>query len=144
MKESRKQLGKAQKEYRKAQEEARRELEKAQKEQRMAVEEYNRARERALFHQLDQERASAERRQERALFEHRSAESVGKSLKEALIRDHLIGDPNNFSLDLSGKEMRVNGQKQPPEIHEKYLELYRQQTGKPLDKKDSFRIEEDN
>ena len=138
-KKNKKEWDKHEKERRKALEEARKELEKAKIAQRDALTqaraEQSRAREAARAAQQEQVRVYRERR---------NTESVSVVLKETLLADKLISDPNNFSFELSGKELRVDGKKLSDAQHKKYLELYRQRTGKTLDKKDSIRIEEEN
>lgn len=152
-KEIQKQLKESEKEWRKS----RKEWEKAKGEQRRALEEARREMEKAKMAQRealirvreDQARAreevrTAQRAQIRAYRERNSAEATSKVLKEALISDKLISDPNNFSFELSWKELRVDGKKLSDEQHKKYLELYQKRTGKELGKKDSIRIEEEN
>lgn len=138
-KKQRKELEKEQLEQLRALDEARMSLERTKVAEREALmrarEEMSSAREAARAAQRDQVRVYRERR---------SAESVSQVLKEALIADKLIADPNSFSFELTGKELRVDGKKLSAEQHKKYLELYRQRTGKELDKKDSIRIEEEN
>lgn len=138
-KKSRKELEKAKGEQRRAMEEARRELEKARMAQREAL---TRVRQDQAI--AREQARTAQRAQLRAYRERSSAETTSKILKEALIADQLIGDPNNFSFELSGKELRVDGKKLSDEQHKKYLELYQKRTGKELGKKDSIRIEEEN
>ncbi|MCK6692814.1 MAG: M48 family metalloprotease, partial [Thermoanaerobaculia bacterium] len=138
-KKSRKEWEKAKGEQRRAMEEARRELEKARIAQREAL-----TRARADQARAREEARTAQRAQLRAYRERSSAEATGKILKEALIADKLIGDPNNFSFELSGKELRVDGKKLSDEQHKKYLELYQKRSGKALGKNDSIRIEEEN
>ena len=160
-KKNRKGWTKQQKEQYKAQEEALRAFQLSQQEQRQALDEARMERERALLEaRIAQRDAMAQMKEEQrqaieqariarqeqveAAREQQRAESAGAVLKNALIEDKLIGDPNNFSFELSAKEMRVNGQKQPDAVHRKYLELYQARTGKELNKKDSIRIEEEN
>lgn len=138
-KKSRKEWEKSEKEQRKAMEQARKELEKARTTQREALAQSREAQAKAR-----EEARVARQMQLRAEQERRGAESTSKALKEALMADKLISDPNNFSFELSGKELRVDGKKLSDEQHKKYLELYRRRTGKELGKKDSIRIEEEN
>lgn len=124
---------KVREEERQALEEARRALEKAGKARREALTEIAEEQRKARA-ELD----LARRQQQR---EFRNNQSTSDYLKNALLRDKLISDPDNFSMELSGKSLRVNGKKQSDETHERYLELYREKTGKSLDKKDTIRIE---
>ena len=138
-KKSRKEWERDKSEQRRALDEARQELEKARMAQREAL---TRARQDQAI--AREEARVAQRAQLRAYRERSNAETTSKILKETLIADKLISDPNNFSFDLSGKELRVDGKKLSDEQHKKYLELYQKRTGKELGKKDSIRIEEEN
>jgi len=126
---------KAREEERKALEEARRALEKAGKARREAMQEMAEEQRRARA-ELDREL-----RQQHRNYEYRNNQSTSEYIKNNLLRDKLISDPDNFSMELSGKALRVNGKKQSSEMHQRYLELYRGKTGKSLDKKDTVRIE---
>lgn len=131
--QNRREWNKAREEERKALEEARRALDKAGK-----------ARHEAMREMADEQRkARAEMDEARRLQqrEYRSQQSASDFLKNNLLRDKLISDPDNFSMELSGKALRVNGKKQPEAVHQRYLELYQGKTGKSLDKKDTVRIE---
>jgi len=128
-----KEWNKAREEERQALEEARRALEKAGKARREALQEMAEEQRKARA-ELDEARRLQQR-------EYRGQQSTSDFLKNALLRDKLISDPDNFSMELTGKALRVNGKKQPDEVHQRYLELYQGKTGKSLDKKDSVRIE---
>lgn len=160
-KQNRREWDKNQKDQRRALEDARRSLDEAEKAQREALAQIQmrnsrthadalQAEREALARvRVDKSRIEREARKARQadvfMLQHRDrAESASSVLKNALIRDNVITDPNNFSFELSGKSLRVNGKKQPEEVHKKYLELYRQRTGKELGKKDSIRVEEEN
>lgn len=122
-------LGQAQKEVRKAQEEARRELDR----QRIALEKERAALEVA---KAREHRANAE---QQARFNARYA--VFGYLEQNLLHDNLIADPNNFTMELSTKALRVNDKKQPDATHKRYLELYQSRYGQPLDNKQKLVIE---
>lgn len=128
-----------QKERRKALEEARRSLEESRKIQGEELARIHRDQARA---KEDFRRAQADQRI--VIRERNRTESISSVLKNALLRDKLISDPDNFSLELSGKDMKVNGKKQAANIHRRYLDLYLDKTGKELGKKDNFRIEVEN
>lgn len=131
--QNRKEWNKAREEERQAIEEARRALEKAAKARREAMSE--------LVEEQRKARAELDEARRQQNREYRSRQSTSDFLKNNLLRDNLISDPDNFSMELSGKSLRVNGKKQSDETHERYLELYREKTGKSLDKKDTVRIE---
>ena len=137
----------AQKEARRAQEDIR----QAQEEARKAQEEVRRELDRALHAQhlaLEKELAAAEALKSRSRWassEHqvrfREQYAVVGILENSLLRDKLIADPNNFSMELSAKALRVNGKKLPDATHKRYLELYQSKSGKELGKKDNIHIE---
>lgn len=61
--------------------------------------------------------------------------------KDEMIKDKLIEDRDDLdSFTLSKDELIVNGKKASPELHEKYLELYRKHYGKELKVDEKFRI----
>ncbi len=82
--------------------------------------------------------------QDRWAQEHRQSNNFGKEMKAELLRDGLISDPTNFRFELSNKELKINGQKQPEEIHRKYLDFYRDKTGKDFGKTGNFNWTESN
>ncbi len=131
--QNRKEWDKARDEERKALEEARRALEKAGKARRESLEQL-RDEQRKARTELDRARGQQQ-------VWYRDNQSTSDFLKNALLRDNLVSDPDNFSMELSGKALRVNGKKQPDEVHQRYLELYHGKTGKTLEKKDNVRIE---
>jgi len=82
--------------------------------------------------------------QDRWAQEHRQSNNFGKEMKAELLRDGLISDPTNFRFELSNKELKINGQKQSEEIHHKYLDFYRDKTGKDFGKTGNFNWTESN
>lgn len=161
MKKNQKEWNKDQKNRKKTLEDTRRSLYEAERAQQEALAEVRVAQTRAHADALRAEReALAQARETQALAREKmrvaqsdqarayrlrySSESVGNALKQALVEDKIIGDSNNFSIELSGKELNVDGKKQSDDVHKKYLDLYRRRTGKELGKKDSIRIEEEN
>lgn len=54
-------------------------------------------------------------------------------LKKELLRDGLITDPNNFSLKINAKELKVNKKKQSEELRRKYEELIKSSMGAKLE-----------
>ncbi|MBK9338363.1 MAG: M48 family metalloprotease [Lewinellaceae bacterium] len=134
--QSRTEWKKSQKEAHKALEEAQRALEKAERAQRAA---------------LDEQRAAAAESKSRSYWaneEHqirfREQYGIVHLLEINLQRDELVTDPNNFSVELSGKTLHVNGKKQSDATHKRYLELYRGSAGKELGKRGKFHIEMKN
>jgi beta-lactamase regulating signal transducer with metallopeptidase domain len=98
---------------------------------------------------LEQERWAQEQErwgegQERYAREMAKADALNRQLKTELRKDGLIGDPGNFQFQLSAKELKINGKKQPDQLHRKYLELYRTKSGKEMGKNDSMIWTESN
>ncbi|MBK6933465.1 MAG: hypothetical protein IPH12_22390 [Saprospirales bacterium] len=135
LEQQRKEIEKALREQERTWKKDRKAWSKQQREQRRALEEAQREMQQRQWQQIEQEMA-AEMAQARTLqqarAEQHTAESTSSALKNALLADKLITDPDNYSLELTGKEMRVNGKKQPADTHKRYLEIYRQKTGKDL------------
>ncbi|MEL6866652.1 MAG: hypothetical protein AAFP19_19660, partial [Bacteroidota bacterium] len=50
-------------------------------------------------------------------------------IEEELLRDGLIDDRTDYSLQLSNKKMKVNGQKMSKAITQKYIDLYEKLSG---------------
>jgi bla regulator protein blaR1 len=128
---------KSQKEAHKAMEEAHRALEKAKQAQRAALD-----KQRAAIEEASKSRSRWASEDHQTRF--REQYGVVHLLEINLLRDKLVTDPNNFSLELTGKVLRVNGKKQSDAAHERYLELYQASAGKELGKKDKFQIEMKN
>ena len=59
---------------------------------------------------------------------------------EELQRDYLVTDIHNYSYELSAKKLKVNGKKQPDNLHKKYLNMYEEHTGKTLSGKDTIQV----
>lgn len=68
----------------------------------------------------------------RALQFQTQTESYGSVIPKALLKDKLIDDPDNYTFEISKKDMRVNGKKQSDTLHTKYLELYRKYNRKEI------------
>ncbi|NUO00618.1 MAG: hypothetical protein HUU01_08380 [Saprospiraceae bacterium] len=58
--------------------------------------------------------------------------TVESALEKALIADGLISNPDNYTLELTGKGMKLNGKKQPDAVWEKYKAVYRKVSGYEL------------
>ncbi|MFN0014662.1 MAG: M56 family metallopeptidase [Saprospiraceae bacterium] len=121
---------------------------KAMREAQRAVEQYGKARQEAMERAQELQGARAEmldrvRDNQVSVFRGK-IQSTNDYLRDALLRDGLISDPDKYSMEFTGKYLRVNGKKQPDEVHERYLELYHAKTGKTLDKKDMIRVEVSN
>ena len=62
-------------------------------------------------------------------------------LSDNLMEDRLIQPGSKYKLELSGKHMKINGEKQPSNIWEKYKEIYEEETGMELTKKSKIEVE---
>lgn len=58
--------------------------------------------------------------------------------------DGLVSDPDKYSCSISLKKMKVNGKKQPDNVHKKYLDLFRTCTGRPMGPKDNYSFSVNN
>ncbi len=76
--------------------------------------------------------------------ENAKSANLGKELKAQLQRDGLISDPSNFQFQLSNKELKVNGVKQPDDVHKRYIEFYKSKTGKEVSGNWNFHWTENN
>jgi beta-lactamase regulating signal transducer with metallopeptidase domain len=85
----------------------------------------------------------AQREQHRAMRESRTSDRSAESIRDALLQDKLISDPDHYSMQLNQKEMVINGVKQPDNIRDRYLELYLKSSGKPMKKGDVFNMTEE-
>ena len=65
-------------------------------------------------------------------------EHTQKMLKKELLKDGLITDPEHFSLQLSGTELKVNKKKQSEAMRKKYQELIEAATGNKIRGENSF------
>jgi hypothetical protein len=62
------------------------------------------------------------------------AQILESRIKSELIKDGLINnETDDLSFRLSAKKLEVNGKKQQPEFHQKYLELYENLTGEKIE-----------
>ncbi|NNE25411.1 MAG: M56 family metallopeptidase [Saprospiraceae bacterium] len=62
-------------------------------------------------------------------------------LTDNLLEDRLIQSDKTYKLELSGKHMKINGEKQPSNIWEKYKEIYEEETGMEMTKKSKIEVE---
>ncbi|MCC6410754.1 MAG: M48 family metalloprotease [Saprospiraceae bacterium] len=129
------------KEYDKMQKEQQKEFDRMQREQEL----YERQMQRM---QLDMERdlqratsehMRAESEMVKAMEQQRHAERLSNVLKSELIKDGLI-DKDNYSFNLSYKKLTINGEKQSDAVHQKYLRLYENISGKEMKKGDDIQM----
>ncbi len=67
--------------------------------------------------------------------------TVSDKLGDALNRDGLLLIDRNNTVELSGKSLKINGEKQPTNIHDKYKRLWEDGTGTTLQAKDRISLE---
>ncbi|NNK89253.1 MAG: M56 family metallopeptidase [Saprospiraceae bacterium] len=69
--------------------------------------------------------------------------SVSEALTDHLIKDDLIQTNEKNKLELTGKFMKINGEKQPTNIWKKYKKIYEDKTGIELSRKSRIQVEID-
>jgi len=69
--------------------------------------------------------------------------TVESALEKALVKDGLIQNTENYTLELTGKGMKVNGKKQPDEVWERYKAIYRKVSGFELNGKSKIVVDKD-
>jgi beta-lactamase regulating signal transducer with metallopeptidase domain len=65
-------------------------------------------------------------------------DKVLQAITQAMKKEGLIGDENNFEFRINRDGLLVNGKKQPPAVYERYKKLIEQETGKPFQEKDQL------
>jgi bla regulator protein blaR1 len=68
-------------------------------------------------------------------------DDLSRAFLEALKKDGLVTNTQEYSYSLSKKKFKINGKKQSDEIHEKYLNLYSNLNGKPMGDDDGYEVE---
>ena len=125
-------LKKAREELEKAMEEHQRNFERAFRQSEKALKETHKA--------MEKDRKVMEKQQKVMLKEHQKMEvehrvleaksnATQERLKRELLRDGLIQDPENFSLKLNSKVLKINNKKQSEAMRRKYEELVRSVSG---------------
>jgi len=66
------------------------------------------------------------------LFDLPSQETVADAICKKLLEDELIDDEGESKVELTGKNMKINGEKQPSNIWKKYKKIYESKTGLEL------------
>jgi hypothetical protein len=136
-------------------EKVRREMEYGLRERERAMRDGEQARREAIEQKLHAlEKQQAIRHKERAeLLRRMEAEIdlapggrlvIGRptsySIEDQLVADGFIRPGESFSFDLNGKRLKINGQKQPDPIFQRYQRLYEHMTGEPLNEKSRIEI----
>ena len=63
------------------------------------------------------------------------SDTVVDKIGNALNRDGLLKEYKNNKIELSGKHLKINGEKMPKALFNKYKNIYQEETGAPLTKK---------
>lgn len=94
----------------------------------------------------EQKKWQAEQEKWHAENQNRNKRSYGGDFQQAmtaeLLRENLISDPKDFSFQLNAKSLKINGKKQPDEIHQKYLKMYERYTGNNMEKGGNYTVEQ--
>lgn len=75
------------------------------------------------------------------IYGQESGNTPADKLHRTLNRDGLLEINTNNTVELSGKELKINGDKQPKNIHSKYKRLWENATGTTMAKKDKVTLE---
>jgi len=65
-----------------------------------------------------------------------------QAMKAELLRENLISDPADYSFQLNSKSLKINGEKQSDEMHQKYLNMYERYTGNKMEKGGNYTVEQ--
>ena len=68
-------------------------------------------------------------------------ETVADLIAAALVNDMLVEDMRNSKVELTGKALKINGEKQPYNIWKKYKKIYEDNTGITLSKKSKIELQ---
>ena len=71
---------------------------------------------------------------------HRAKLSPADQLQSALLKDQLIPNDRQSKVELSHKHLKIDGEKQPSNIHRKYLEIWENATGIAMNKGDQISL----
>ena len=74
------------------------------------------------------------------LFQRPQGETVANIISKKLLSDELIDDNGDTKVELTGKFMKINGEKQPSNIWKKYKRVYESNTGLELTKESKLVI----
>ncbi|MBL7825735.1 MAG: M56 family metallopeptidase [Saprospiraceae bacterium] len=112
-------------------------MKRAQKEWELSAKEWEKEQKKWEKEQKKWEKEQKKWEAEQRAFEakHKAMEEV---LKKELLKDGLITDPNDFSMKINDKEMKVNKKKLSEEMRQKYIKIMEEMTGQKLNGKGSF------
>ncbi len=69
-----------------------------------------------------------------------NSQNSSSRIERELVEDGLIKNGSDYKLELNDKRMKVNGEKQPDEVLEKYKNLYERSTNSKMDKNANLSI----
>lgn len=69
------------------------------------------------------------------------ASTVSDKIGESLNQDGLLLPERNNTIELTGKTLKINGEKQPTNIHSKYKRIWEYETGTTLQGKDRISLD---
>jgi|GEM_PF-952040 len=81
-----------------------------------------------------QENLEEERESFKGLFDKPKSQTVADIISRKLLEDDLIDERGETKVELTGKRMKINGEKQPTNIWKKYKRIYESNTGLELTK----------
>ena len=61
-------------------------------------------------------------------------DNFNEKLEQELMKDGLIDSESKYSFKMTNKMLRIDGEKQPDHVHQKYLSLYKEHTGSKFGK----------
>ena len=66
--------------------------------------------------------------------------NVRSAITRQLVNDQIIGDENNFQLELTASYLKIDGKKYVGPFHAKYLKIYETNTGLKMDAKSKISL----
>ena len=94
-----------------------------------------------ILSEIDVEKIRKEaKKAESAALSARKEAEIFKRIEDELVLDNLISDRKNYSIEMDGKGLTVNGKKQNDTIYKKYKKMYESATGKELKGDKGFNI----
>ena len=70
--------------------------------------------------------------------------SIHERMTNQMLEEGLIQSRNEYKYDLNTKRLKIDGRRMPDAVHQRYLKLYKNQTGNAMTDKDRLRADIDN
>lgn len=70
--------------------------------------------------------------------------SIHERMTSQMLEEGLIQSRNEYKYDLNTKRLKIDGRRMPNAVHQRYLKLYKNQTGNAMTDKDRLRADIDN